>query len=116
KAFARRDTLTDLGFLVHAMMDEGKQVAAALGVKLFEDPWEMNVEATSHGQTGDEDYAHAPSMLEDVRARRLTEIDWITGAIVRAARDAGVAVPISETLYRLVKAREASWRLNQKHQ
>lgn len=116
KAFARRDTLTDLGFLVHAMMDEGKQVAAALGVKLFEDPWEMNVEATSHGQTGDEDYAHAPSMLEDVRARRLTEIDWITGAIVRAARDAGVAVPINETLYRLVKAREASWRLNQKHQ
>jgi 2-dehydropantoate 2-reductase len=114
KAFAEREALTDLGFLVHAMMAEGKQVAAALGVKLFEDPWEMNVEATSHGQTGDEDYAHAPSMLEDVRAHRLTEIDWITGAIVRAARETGVAAPINETLYRLVKAREASWRLNQK--
>jgi 2-dehydropantoate 2-reductase len=115
KAFAKRDALTDLGFLVHAMMDEGKRVAAALGIVLFEDPWEMNVEATSHGQTGDEDYAHAPSMLEDVRARRLTEIDWITGAIVRAAREVNIAVPISETLYRLVKAKEASWQFNQKH-
>jgi 2-dehydropantoate 2-reductase len=50
-----------------------------------------------------------------MRARRLTEIDWITGAIVRAARDVGVAVPINETLYRLVKAKEASWQLKQKH-
>lgn len=115
KAFAQRDGITDLGFLVHSMMDEGKRVAAALGIELFEDPWEMNVEATSHGSTGEEEYAHAPSMLEDVRARRLTEIDWITGAIVRAARDAGVPVPINETLYRLVKAREASWALNRKH-
>ncbi len=112
RAFATRNELTDLGHLVFAMMEEGKRVAAAKGIQLFEDPWEMNVEATSHGQTGDEAYAHAPSMLEDVRARRLTEIDWITGAIVRAAIETGVPAPISETLYRLVKAREASWRLN----
>lgn len=115
KAFAKCDGVADLGCLVHSMMEEGKRVAAALGIELFEDPWEMNVEATSHGSTGEEEYAHAPSMLEDVRAHRLTEIDWITGAIVRAARDTGVAVPINETLYRLVKAREASWGLNRKH-
>jgi len=109
-AFARREELTDLGHLVYAAMDEGKLVAAACGVELFEDPWEMNVEATSHGQTGGEDYAHAPSMLEDVRARRMTEVDWITGSIVRAAAKAGVPAPINETLYRLVKARETSWK------
>jgi 2-dehydropantoate 2-reductase len=109
-AFARQNELTDLGHLVHAAMDEGKRVAAARGVDLYEDPWQMNVEATSHGQTGGEDYAHAPSMLEDVRARRLTEIDWITGSIVREAVKLGVPVPINETLYRLVKARETSWR------
>lgn len=110
RAFAERKQLTDLGHLVYAMMEEGKRVAAAKGIELFEDPWEMNVEATSHGQTGNEEYAHAPSMLEDVRARRLTEVDWIAGAIVRAAGEVNVPVPISETLYRLVKAREASWR------
>lgn len=110
KAFATRDETTDLGHLVHAAMDEGKRVAAASGVELYEDPWEMNVEATSHGQTGNEDYAHAPSMLEDVRAKRATEVDWITGAIVREAARLGMPAPINETLYRLVKAREASWR------
>jgi 2-dehydropantoate 2-reductase len=115
KAFAQQGELTDLGHTVHAMMDEGKRVAAALGIELFEDPWAMNVEATSHGSTGNEDYAHAPSMLEDVRARRLTEIDWITGSIVRAARELKVPVPICETMYRLVKAREASWKLNKQH-
>ncbi|MGH8035431.1 MAG: ketopantoate reductase family protein, partial [Lysobacterales bacterium] len=110
-AFARQQDPSDLGHLVHAAMDEGKRVAAACGVELYEDPWEMNVEATSRGQTGNEDYAHAPSMLEDVRARRATEVDWITGAIVRAAADIGVPAPINETLYRLVKAREVSWKL-----
>lgn len=114
KAFATCNQLADLGHVVRAMMDEGKAVAAALGIKLYEDPWEMNVEATSHGSTGSEEYAHAPSMLEDVRAKRLTEIDWITGAIVRAAKEVGVPVPVSETLFRLVKAREASWRFDAK--
>ncbi len=112
KAFTQREGVPDLGRLVYAAMDEGKHVAAALGVELFEDPWEMNIEATSHGQSGNEDYAHAPSMLEDVRAKRLTEIDWITGAIVREAEKAGIAAPINETLYRLVKGKEASWLFN----
>ena len=114
KAFAKQDSLEDLGNLVHAMMDEGKAVAKASGVEsLYEDPWEMNVQAVSHGQTGDEDYAHVFSMLDDVRARRETEIDWITGAIVREAHKLGVPVPIHETLYRLVKGVEASWALSQ---
>jgi 2-dehydropantoate 2-reductase len=110
RAFAERERLTDLGHLVHAMMEEGKRVAAARGVKLHEDPWEMNVQAVGQGQTGASDYAHVPSMLDDVRARRLTEIDWITGAIVREAAGTGVKVPINETLYRLVKALESSWK------
>jgi 2-dehydropantoate 2-reductase len=116
KAYTAIERLEDLGHTVRAMMDEGKAVAAALGIELYEDPWEMNVKATSHGQTRSEDYAHAPSMLEDVRAHRPTEIDWITGAIVRAARQAGVPAPITQTLYRLVKAREASWKFeNREH-
>jgi len=112
KAFAQREGFGDLGHLVYAAMDEGKCVAAARGVELFEDPWAMNIEATSQGQSGNESYAHAPSMLEDVRAERLTEIDWITGAIVREADEAGVAAPINATLYRLVKGQEASWSFN----
>lgn len=110
KAFARRAQAADLGNLVFAMMNEGKAVAAAQGIRLYEDPWEMNVSAVSHGSTGDDEYAHVFSMLSDVRARQATEIDWLTGAIVRQAAKSGIAVPIHEALFGLVKGLEHSWQ------
>jgi 2-dehydropantoate 2-reductase len=101
--FAAEEDLGDLGHLVHDLVDEGKQVAAAAGVELHEDPWEMNVLATRRGS------AHYPSMLEDVDARRPTEIELITGSLVREAERLGVPVPLHTALYRLVKAKEESW-------
>jgi 2-dehydropantoate 2-reductase len=101
--FAALDQPDDLGHLVKALMDEGKAVAAAAGVTLGEDPWVMNVHATQRGS------AHYPSMLEDVEAHRKTEIDLITGSLVRAARGVGVPVPLHETMERLIKAKEDSW-------
>lgn len=115
KAFAAQNEVSDLGHLVHAMMDEGKQIAAAQGIELYQDPWAMNVKAVSHGSTGEEDYAHVFSMLDDVRNERATEVDWLTGAVVREAARVGVAAPIHETLYRLVKAKELSWQHSQSH-
>jgi 2-dehydropantoate 2-reductase len=102
--FAALDAPSDLGHLVRALMAEGKAVAAAAGIPLREDPWEMNVLATQRGS------AHYPSMLEDVEAGRPTEVDMITGALVRAAHDEGVPVPLHEAMYRLVKAKEAARR------
>ena len=101
--FAAVDDPRELGHLVRALMDEGKAVAAAAGVELDEDPWEMNVLATQRG------HRHAPSMLEDMQARRPTEVDMITGSLVREAHRVGVPVPLHETMYRLIKAKEASW-------
>ena len=63
----------------------------------------MNVLATRRGS------AHYPSMLEDVDARRPTEVELINGALVRKAREHGVDAPLQTALYRLVKAREASY-------
>jgi 2-dehydropantoate 2-reductase len=63
----------------------------------------MNVHATQHG------HAHYPSMLEDVTAHRPTEIELITGSLVRAAERHEVAVPLHTALYSLVKAKEASY-------
>ena len=88
---------------MHALVDEGKAAASAAGVELWEDPWEMNVLATQRG------HAHRPSMLEDVTAHRPTEIELITGALVREAEKHGVPVPLHTALYRLVKAKEASY-------
>jgi 2-dehydropantoate 2-reductase len=101
--FAQTGQLSDLGRLVRDLVDEGKAVAAAAGVELQDDPWEMNVLATQRG------HRHFPSMLEDVEAQRPTEVELINGALVREAERHGVSVPLQTAVYRLVKAREASY-------
>jgi 2-dehydropantoate 2-reductase len=101
--FAQTEQLSDLGNLVRDLVDEGKAVAVAAGVELWEDPWEMNVLATQRG------HRHSPSMLEDVKAHRPTEVELITGSLVREANKVGVPVPLHTALYRLVKAKEASY-------
>jgi 2-dehydropantoate 2-reductase len=101
--FAATGETSDLGNLVRDLMDEGKAVAAAAGVVLFEDPWEMNVLATQRG------HRHSPSMLEDVKAHRTTEIELITGSLVREAEKVGVPAPLHTAMYALVKAKEASY-------
>jgi 2-dehydropantoate 2-reductase len=102
--FAAEDEPTDLGHLVHGLVDEGKAVAAAAGIELHDDPWEMNVLATRRGS------AHYPSMLEDVAAGRPTEIELITGSLVREAERHDVPVPLHSLLYALVRGTEASWQ------
>jgi 2-dehydropantoate 2-reductase len=101
--FAAEERPDDLGRLVHALVDEGKRIAAAAGVELHDDPWEMNVLATQRGS------AHYPSMLEDVDARRPTEVDLITGALVREAERHGVEAPLHTAMWALVGGREASY-------
>jgi 2-dehydropantoate 2-reductase len=101
--FASERDDSDLGRLVHDLVDEGKRVAAATGVELRDDPWEMNVLATKRGS------AHYPSMLEDIEAQRPTEVELINGALVRAAEQHRIEAPLHRALYRLVKAREASY-------
>jgi 2-dehydropantoate 2-reductase len=101
--FAAEGEPGDLGHLVHGLVDEGKAVAAAAGVELHDDPWEMNVHATQRGS------AHYPSMLEDVDARRPTEIELITGSILREAARHEVPVPLHTALHALVQGKEASW-------
>jgi len=101
--FAQTEQLSDLGHLVRDLVDEGRAVAVASGVELHDDPWEMNVLATQRG------HRHFPSMLEDVEAHRPTEVESINGALVREAERHGVPVPLQTAVYRLVKAREASY-------
>jgi 2-dehydropantoate 2-reductase len=101
--FAAESEPDDLGHVVHGLVDEGKAVARAAGIDLHDDPWEMNVLATKRGS------AHYPSMLEDVDARRQTEVELITGSLVREAERHGVEVPLHQALYALVKGKEESW-------
>jgi 2-dehydropantoate 2-reductase len=50
------------------------------------------------------------SMLQDLERNRRTEIDAITGSILRAAERHRIPVPVNRTLYALVRARENNSR------
>jgi len=95
------DAVTDpeLTPLARALAAEAAQVARAEGVEPG-DAWEA-VEAAATATA-----ANRNSMLQDLDAGRPTEIDAISGAIVRRARTHGIAVPLTETVLRLVRARE----------
>ena len=88
--------------LIRALVDEGVVVANASGIAIPAQPIHdlTRVSVTDHAN-------HEASMLQDVKAGRRTEVDAINGAIVEAARAAGVLAPLTETLWRLVKLEEA---------
>jgi 2-dehydropantoate 2-reductase len=88
--------------LIRDLVEEGVAVANASGIAIAAQPIHdlTHVSVTDHAD-------HEASMLQDVKAGRRTEVDAINGAIVEAGRAAGVAAPLTETLWRLVKLEEA---------
>lgn len=88
--------------MITAAVEEGVAVARANGIAVPPGPIHAltEVSMTDHAN-------HEASMLQDVKAGRRTEVDAINGAIVEAARAVGIAAPIMETLWRLVKLEEA---------
>jgi 2-dehydropantoate 2-reductase len=95
----------DLRALVSALVDEGKAVAAAQGIVLDADPEEL----IDHAAQKDVAYDHKASMLQDVEARRQTEVDFLNGGIVRFGSEHDVATPLNELIAALIKGLEASW-------
>jgi 2-dehydropantoate 2-reductase len=93
--------------LVSGLVDEGKAVAAAQEIVLDADPEEL-IDYAARPEVA---YEHKASMLQDVEARRQTEIDYLNGGIVRFGRDYGVATPLNEAVTALIKGLEASWEV-----
>ena len=91
--------------LVSGLVDEGKAVAAAQQIVLDADPEEL----IDHAAKPEVAYDHKASMLQDVEARRETEIDYLNGGIARFGREHGVPTPLNEAILALVKGLERSW-------
>ena len=88
--------------LADALASEAARVAvAATGIALTEADavrlWREAAEATA---------TNLSSMLQDVRAHRVTEIDAICGAIAREGRRTGVPAPLNAAMALLVHALE----------
>ena len=87
------------------LVDEGKAVASAQAIELDADPEEL-IDYAARPEVA---YDHKASMLQDVEARRETEIDYLNGGIVRFGREHGVATPANESIWALVKGLERTW-------
>ena len=95
----------DLRALVSGLVDEGKAVATAQGIVLDADPEQL----IDHAAKPEVAYDHKASMLQDVEARRQTEIDYLNGGIVGFGREHGVPTPLNDAIWALVKGVEDSW-------
>ena len=56
-------------------------------------------------------YLHKPSMLQDIEAQRITEIDSINGGIATIGEKAGIPCPLNRAIADMVKGLEFSWTL-----
>jgi len=91
------------GQLFDDLITEGIAVSKALGIKLHGDPRELVQKgASAPGK-------HKASMLQDVLARRQTEVDFMNGAIVNWGEKLGVPTPLNKTMWALIKGLEHSW-------
>ena len=95
----------ELRAFVSGLVDEGKSVAAAQSIELDEDP-ETLIDYAARPEVA---YDHKASMLQDVEARRQTEIDFLNGGIVRFGGEYGVPTPLNAAVTALIKGLERSW-------
>ncbi len=92
------------GAVLEKAVLEAAEVCARMGIRLLYPDAVARVKEVARA-TGE----NISSMLQDVRARRRTEIDEINGAVMNAAKRMGLSAPVNEVLWRVVKALEQSY-------
>ena len=89
--------------LFNDLIAEGEAVAKNLGIELHGDPRDLVEKgARAPGK-------HRSSMLQDVLAKRLTEVDFMNGAIVEWGEKMSVPTPLNRALWQLIKGLEHAW-------
>ena len=78
------------------MVYEGYQVAEAAGIKMLRTADQMVDKILTKSKSGNP--FHHPSMYQDLKNHRPTEVDYINGHIVKVAREHGVQAPQHELL------------------
>ncbi len=96
-------THPELRHEVERLLAEALSVCAAARISLLRDPREAVQEAVEQA------FWHTPSMLQDVQARRRTEVDVLNGGVAAQGRLVGVATPAHDAMVALVHGLESSW-------
>jgi 2-dehydropantoate 2-reductase len=93
--------------VISGLVAEGVAVADALNIELDSDPEKLVDHAREVA------YNHKASMLQQVLARRATEVAALNGAIVSFGRETGVPTPLNHAIWALVEGLEHSWTIKQ---
>lgn len=100
---AARYEVPEMRALIDDMADECLRVAKALGIRLEFDPMYL----VKKFRSGEVPLSkHGGSMAQDLEAGRETELESMTGYVVRKAKELGLAVPVTESVYRMAKGVE----------
>jgi 2-dehydropantoate 2-reductase len=100
----------ELRELVIKLVEEAVKVVNALGIELTTDDPVRYALGTAKATSN-----NINSMLQDIMSRKRTEIDAITGEIIRLGKELGIKTPSNEVVYALIKAIEAKYLENPKH-
>jgi 2-dehydropantoate 2-reductase len=85
------------------VLEEGLAVAKADGYDFGEDAVDRFTSYLEKGGT------HKPSMLVDVENKRMTEVDFLSGAIADYGERYGIETPVNDVLTRLLKSLERTY-------
>jgi 2-dehydropantoate 2-reductase len=91
--------------LMRTLYEEASNLAEQLGIELSPDLWEqigIVCKRTADNQS---------SMLQDILASRITEIDAITGGLIKEAQRVAVQLPTHEALYYMIRSIEQQWEI-----
>lgn len=87
--------------LMKAAAHEVLEIAKRKGIDLRDDDIDLMVETINkldpEGKT---------SMLQDIEAQRITEVDYFSGHIIKMGKELGIKTPVNEMLYQSIKNKE----------
>jgi 2-dehydropantoate 2-reductase len=93
--------------IIFEALDEAAKVANSAGVELdANETKEVLLQIIGKGGTG----SNRSGMLIDVLNKKITEIDFINGAVVRLGQECGIPTPVNKTLVAAVKGLERDFK------
>ncbi len=90
----------EIWYLVQQAIKEGRATARALKIRLAFNP-ALLINRVHHGDLVN--IPHRGSIMQDILSHRATEIDFITGALIKQANKVGLKTPALETILTLAK-------------
>lgn len=88
-------------FLREAAMKEVKEIANKKGIMLGQREFDIQNEVVKGLP-----YNNKPSTLQDLEAKKKTEVEMFSGTVVKLGKEMGILTPVNEMLYHMIKVLE----------